>query len=295
MMYRSTDVLAIFELTIDQFYSYNPAVLADCSGLWPDMAYCIRAQDYTSPGSTMTGTPTSTLPPTSSVTGAPGPTHTGQPEDCNQWHVVVDGDTCSTVATEAAISVAQFLDWNPAVSADCQENFWLGSAYCVGTTASSSPTTTTTTPPGTTTTTTSTSAGAPGPTHTGQPSNCNQWHVVVDGDTCATVSSQAGLPLTQFLAWNPAVSADCQQNFWLRSAYYVGLGAPAPAQEGNAVAGCTQFAQAQDGDGCWVFADRNGVALADLYAWNSVLGSDGSGCATSFWATYWYCVAAVVA
>lgn len=25
----------------------------------------------------------------------------------------------------------QFLEWNPAISSDCRDNFWLDSAYCV--------------------------------------------------------------------------------------------------------------------------------------------------------------------
>lgn len=31
----STDVLANYELTIAQFYEYNPAVGSDCGNLWP--------------------------------------------------------------------------------------------------------------------------------------------------------------------------------------------------------------------------------------------------------------------
>jgi hypothetical protein len=37
------------------------------------------------------------------------------------------------------------------------------------------------------------------------------------------------------------------------------------------------------------FAERNGITTANLYSWNSVLGADGSGCANSFWANYYYC------
>jgi hypothetical protein len=37
-----------------------------------------------------------------------------------------------------------------------------------------------------------------------------------------------------------------------------------------------------------LFADRNGVSLQKLYAWNSVLGSDGTGCSNQFWAGYYY-------
>jgi hypothetical protein len=38
------------------------------------------------------------------------------------------------------------------------------------------------------------------------------------------------------------------------------------------------------------FAGRNGITSAQLYSWNSVLGSDGVGCSDKFWAGYNYCV-----
>ncbi|KAL8659925.1 MAG: hypothetical protein Q9202_006880 [Teloschistes flavicans] len=66
--------------------------------------------------------------------------------------------------------------------------------------------------------------------------------------------------------------------------------APTPNQVGNAISNCNKYAQTQDGDYCYLFATRNGITTADLYAWNSVLGSDGSGCNTSFWLGYYYCV-----
>ncbi|KAK4210390.1 hypothetical protein QBC37DRAFT_292564 [Rhypophila decipiens] len=219
------DVLFYFELTIAQFYEYNPEVGADCSGLWTEMAYCIRDANYTSPSITTTSSAASTT--TTSTTGPPGPTHTGQPPSCNKWHVVVADDTCSTVATEYGLTTSQFLALNPAVSADCSTNFWLGSAYCVGT----SQTTTTT--------------------------------------TTATSTSTTSTPAT-----NGTSSA---------------VTVPSPVQEGNAIMGCSAYAQAQSGDWCSAFAERNEISLGELYTWNSVLAAEG-GCDTGFWSGYWYCV-----
>lgn len=158
-----------------------------------------------------TGTTTSSTPdPTETDDGKPKPpaaTHSGQPADCNKWHVVSSGDTCTSVATAAGISVATFHAWNPAVSSDCTGNFWLGQAYCIGTAGSASSTTTSAT--------SAASPTAPGPTHTGQPANCNKWDVVASGDTCTSLASDNKISLSQFLAWNPAVSSDCTSNFWL--------------------------------------------------------------------------------
>jgi len=199
----SADVLTAWALTIAQFYEYNPAVGSDCANLWTEMSYCMRGPGYTPPATT-----TTTAPPTSSTTAPPtptppAPTHPGQPSDCDEWHVIESGDTCSSVATEYSLTLPEFLDLNPAVSSDCVTNFWLGYAYCVGV--------------------------AP---------------VVV----------------------------------------------PSPVQTGNAHANCNAYAQAQSGDWCAAFADREEITLAELYEWNSVLEEDGAGCATSFWAGYWYCV-----
>ncbi|KAK4452188.1 LysM domain-containing protein [Podospora aff. communis PSN243] len=156
----------------------------------------------------------------------PGPTFTGSPSNCNKWYVIATGDTCTTVEAKFSITHQQFISWNPAVSNNCLTNFWVGQAYCVGLGPSATPSATRTTStsrsgsssslPGATT--------PPGPTFTGSPSNCNRWYLIAQGDTCATVEAKFGITHQQFISWNPAVSNDCQTNFWLGQAYCVGLG-----------------------------------------------------------------------
>lgn len=63
------------------------------------------------------------------------------------------------------------------------------------------------------------------PTMTGTTSLCDKWYDVVAGDTCDAVCQSFGITLSQFLAWNPAVSSDCTQNFYAGEAYCVGVGA----------------------------------------------------------------------
>ncbi|KAL1862577.1 hypothetical protein Daus18300_008537 [Diaporthe australafricana] len=58
----------------------------------------------------------------------PAATHSGQPADCDGWHVVSSIDSCQSVADNAGISLEDFYAWNPAVSKDCTTNFWLGQA-----------------------------------------------------------------------------------------------------------------------------------------------------------------------
>ncbi|KAI0424844.1 hypothetical protein F5Y09DRAFT_353023 [Xylaria sp. FL1042] len=212
------DILISYELTVAQFYAYNPEVGKDCGNLWPSYAYCIRGPDYTpdSPSSTTTVSPSTT---TSS--GPPGPTHSGQPANCNKWHIIMENDTCPSLEKEYGITAEQFFAWNPAVSKDCITNFWLGSAYCVGVSSSTTTSKLTTSKP--------------------------------------TITST-----------RPSV--------------------PTPTQDGNAVSSCSAYGQAKDEDNCSVFAERNSISDAELYAWNAVLGSGGENCGNSLWSGYWYCI-----
>lgn len=72
-------------------------------------------------------------------------------------------------------------------------NLWLGYAYCVKGPA--------------TTTTTTTSVG---PTQTGIAANCDKYHTVVDGDSCAAIEGEYGITFAQLYEWNPAIGSDCE-------------------------------------------------------------------------------------
>ena len=68
----------------------------------------------------------------------------------------------------------------------------MGYAVCIGVPSSSSSST-----PALTTTTAGN--GAPAPTQTGEPSNCDAWYVVQPNDTCeAVVSKYGNFTLSQF-------------------------------------------------------------------------------------------------
>ncbi|KAL8902634.1 MAG: hypothetical protein Q9207_004516 [Kuettlingeria erythrocarpa] len=214
------DILTVYGLTIAQFFAYNSAVKADCSGLWLGYQYCIRAPGYGA--STTSGSPTSITSDVGSPPPTPtSPVQTGQPSDCVKWYTIKSGDSCGSVENAYFLTHAQFRAWNPSVSEDCSTGFWLGYDYCVGIASAS--------------TTRSSSSQAP-------------------------TSTTASVP------------------------------APTPNQAGNAISNCNKYAATQAGDYCSLFATRNGITTTNLYTWNSVLRSDGSGCDTQFWAGYYYCV-----
>ncbi|KAI0143678.1 hypothetical protein GGR57DRAFT_341918 [Xylariaceae sp. FL1272] len=240
-------------------------------------------------------------------TGGGSPIRDNTTSNCTEYVDVFDGSgyTCQDILTFYDITIAQFYNWNPAVGSDCG-NLWTGYQYCVAIPGSGDPTST----PSTTTPTPTNGPGAP--TQTGQPSNCVKWYIVKDGDSCPSVENAFFITSAQFLEWNPSVSEDCAVGFWLGYAYCVGttdsisttrvtatatptptptgITAPDPHQDNNAVSNCNKFGQAQDGDYCSLFAERNGITTGQLFAWNAVLGSDGAGCDTMFWKDYWYCV-----
>ncbi|KAI1380748.1 hypothetical protein F4677DRAFT_441082 [Hypoxylon crocopeplum] len=123
-------------ITIEQFYQWNPSVGADCANLWLGYRYCVSTDLVPTdvPSTTASATPTSTSssPPISTSPVAPGPTQPGTVENCNAWHVVGDGDSCWAITEEYQITLDQFYAWNPAIQDDCNTNFWLDYAYCVG-------------------------------------------------------------------------------------------------------------------------------------------------------------------
>ncbi|KAL2068497.1 hypothetical protein VTL71DRAFT_14834 [Oculimacula yallundae] len=138
---------------------------------------------------------------TTTSTAPSAPTQPGTTANCNKFHTVVSGDDCGVLELKYGINHTQFITWNPAVSQDCQDNFWPKYAYCVGI------------------------AIPTGPTQPGTVSNCNKYHTVVKGDDCGTLESKYGITHTQFITWNPAVSQNCLDNFWLGNSYCVGVGA----------------------------------------------------------------------
>ena len=69
----------------------------------------------------------------------------------------------------------------------------------------------------------------------------------------------------------------------------VGGQAPSPTQSGITPS-CTQYAQAQSGDGCYSLSSLWQISEQNLYAWNTVLGPNGANCSTELFASYWYCI-----
>lgn len=135
--------------------------------------------------------------------------------DCDTFHLVVSGDSCYDIAADAGVDLVDFYDWNPAVGDDCS-SLWAGYYVCIGV-VESAPTTTTTTVVATATTT-GNNIATPTPYQSGMVDDCSTFHEVVSGDTCYDIAADAGVELSDFYDWNPAVGDDCA-SLW--SGYYV--------------------------------------------------------------------------
>ena len=130
------------------------------------------------------------------------------------------------------------------------------------------------------------------------------------GDSCSSIENAYFLTNEEFHTWNPAVSSDCSAGLFAGYAYCVATSndhrsrtalpaasttisvstAPSPTQANSIISNCKTYALASSGEYCSEFAQKNGISASDLYAWNSVLGSNGVNCNTAFFANYYYCV-----
>ncbi|KAK1625448.1 hypothetical protein BDP81DRAFT_474374 [Colletotrichum phormii] len=197
-------------ISLSDFYKWNPAVGDACAGLWANVYVCVRVIGYTSPVTTTTPLPTTTTAPGNGIS-TPTPIQEGMVGNCNKFYKVKSGDGCAAIASSTGIALADLYTWNPAVGNTCA-SLWLDTYICVGVVGS--------TP--TTTLATSTRAGngvaTPTPIQEGMTNSCKTFHLVVAGDTCYDIAAKAGIALSNFYAWNPAVGSSCA-GLW--GQYYV--------------------------------------------------------------------------
>jgi hypothetical protein len=119
------DIANSHTILVSSFYSWNPAVNTDCSGLQANVYVCV--------GITSTAT----------VTGVttPAPIQTGMVPNCNDFYKVVTNDQCGQIASAYTIPLSSFYSWNPAVHTDCS-GLQASEYVCVGVAGAASATTT---------------------------------------------------------------------------------------------------------------------------------------------------------
>ncbi|KAF5606295.1 uncharacterized protein FSUBG_6128 [Fusarium subglutinans] len=215
MSYNTCEnIMAQYFLDITQFYSMNPTIGKDCTGLAMCTWYCVSIwPDGDAPGvddsvpvisATTTAKSGSTgASATNTASATPSPIQTGMVSNCNSFYKVQAGDGCWAISNAKKINLDDFYKWNPAVKTDCsalQPNYYV----CIGVKASqtsvSSPTSKTSTSGG---------IATPTPTQAGMVKGCKAFYKVKKGDGCWAIANANKIKLDDFYKWNPAVKNDC--------------------------------------------------------------------------------------
>ncbi|KFY18021.1 hypothetical protein V492_00208 [Pseudogymnoascus sp. VKM F-4246] len=271
----------LWGITVAEFIAWNPSVGADCSGITVGREYCVE-RNWGVPVPT-TSTRSGVPEPTSTV---PSPVQEGIIDTCTSYYKALDGDDCSKITARFGFTLADFIQWNPAVDEACA-GFWLGYYYCVAT-PDSVPTTTT---GGAVPTATS---SVPSPVQEGIIDTCTSYYKALDGDDCSKITARFGFTLADFIQWNPAVDKTCA-GFWLGYYYCVSISknptstlptGPAPTAtviEGTSyplppgptgtgtTAKCKTWYVAQSGDSCEVIARKFSISKTQVNIWNSYI------------------------
>ncbi|KAF2711237.1 carbohydrate-binding module family 50 protein [Pleomassaria siparia CBS 279.74] len=291
------------------FVAWNPSVKSDCSGIKIGNSYCVEVTRK--PNST-SSRPTSTSSPTPTNSPKPSPTQDGLINSCTNFYFAVKDDNCQKIAKRyGTFTVAEFINWNPAVGSDCL-GLWANTYYCVGIPGTPTAPIITTTVKATSTLT---GTPKPSPTQDGLISSCTTFYLAVKDDNCAKAVKKFGtFTLRDFITWNPAVEEDCSA-MWADTYYCVGIPGrptarpsssslpptttlttptngittPLPTQPGM-VANCDAFYFVPKNQGCQAIADQNFITLSQFLTWNPNIG--GSACG-GLWAEVYVCVSII--
>ncbi|KAL8801882.1 MAG: hypothetical protein Q9182_004171 [Xanthomendoza sp. 2 TL-2023] len=196
-------------MTRKQLLEWNPALSADCSGLYYGWWICVGVQPRTSLSLTYTTAPPPavTIPtyapftpipyPTINASFTATPTQAGVAEDCRAWWLAVADDTCTKLLAQINyISRANFFAWNPALQGNC-DGLWAGYWYCVaaGDALPLPPTVT----------------QKPERLPPGTASECVAWYEMTGSDTCGSIAEMFGtFAEAEFVGWNPDVWEGCE-------------------------------------------------------------------------------------
>jgi LysM repeat protein len=160
----------------------------------------------------------------------------------------------------------------------------------------------------------------PSPTQSGLASNCDAFHLVASGDTCAAIETEYGITAAEFSTWNPAINSgkphlpclltNAEISCILTSfpacgnlflGYYVCVGVPgvttttAPTtttssgpspQMPSLISTCDKYYQVASGDGCASIETAEGITAAEFALWNPYVDATCS----NLWLGYYICV-----
>lgn len=100
-------VLDTNKVSLSDFVKWNPAVGTNCNTLWANTHACVGVIGGATPTTPANGIST------------PTPTQDGMVSNCDRFHLVRSGDTCSTIGARNGIKASRISDWNKSVGASC--------------------------------------------------------------------------------------------------------------------------------------------------------------------------------
>ncbi|WYZ36306.1 hypothetical protein EsH8_XII_000056 [Colletotrichum jinshuiense] len=289
-------VLIIADISVAELVRLNPS-MSSCSDWESDRSYCVKnaagPPASTAPASI---TPVPTAIPTTAAAAVttttitagngvatPEPVQPGIVGNCKSFYLVQAGDTCAKIAASSGVTVDQLATWNTNIGGTSCTGIWAGYYLCTGIIGS-----TTTQPP--------TTNPTPQPIQAGMVNNCNSWHLVQAGDTCATIAGSVGITVAQIATWNTGIGGTACTGMW--AGYYLCTGiegtattpppantTPSPIQNGM-VSNCKTFHFVESGQNCEIIAGRYGITVANFIRWNPAAGT----ACTGLWANTYACV-----
>ncbi|KAI1056071.1 hypothetical protein LB507_001494 [Fusarium sp. FIESC RH6] len=280
-----------YNLPLDQFVAWNPAVEKGCSGLWVGYWVCVSVEGYKP--TTTTATAATMTKPANGIS-TPSPIQDSMVKNCEKFHQIKSTTTCTSIETYYNLPFDTFYSWNPAVGSKCTSlltNYWV----CVGTVGWKPPTKTTT-KAATPTKVPSNGISTPSPIQPNMVGKCNKFHMVATTTTCSSIQNYYSISLTDFGKWNPAVGANCA-GLWAGYNVCVGVIGGTPTQPSNGVktpspiqpkmvSNCKKFHKVASTTTCSSIQKYYKITMAQLAKWNPTVGS---GC-DKLWADYWVCV-----
>ncbi|KAH7041444.1 uncharacterized protein B0I36DRAFT_345046 [Microdochium trichocladiopsis] len=289
-----------FGITLEQFVAWNPSLTSACGNFRKGWSYCVEISQIDVPNPPVSPSPTkgpttATTPPATTTrpgngVETPELVQPGMVQNCDKFHPVEAGQSCSAIADKYRITVAQLIEWSN-LNAGCS-NAWAGYNVCVHTiglvATTASPTTTTTKKQPATTTKPGNGIETPELVQPGMVKNCDKFHAVESGQSC----------VAQLIQWNN-LNAGCS-NAWAGYSVCVhtiglastttkkpaptttkkppasttttgnGIKTPSPLQPG-VVNNCDKFHVVKSGQTCAKIAANYGITVARLVSWNKSL------------------------
>ncbi|KAJ3496994.1 hypothetical protein NLG97_g2241 [Lecanicillium saksenae] len=230
----------------------------------------------------------------------------GTASDCTYWEQKTDESvTCESLQAAWSFKLDDFREWNPLVKNDCS-GMNIGNSYCVEVNYGL-PRSTTTQPQPTTTTAPGNGITTPSPTQPSMVDNCNKFHLVKEGESCAEISAANHISVADLTTWNPKVGAQCT-GLWAKTYACVGvigsvpattttttttapgngIATPSPTQP-NMVDNCNKFHYISKGDSCDQITSYQGISQKDFAKWNPQVGQQ----CTGLWADTYACVGVI--